>query len=65
MSCHPRRARAVRAICSALQTSLLALPASAGTLRTEFDAAGRPSAITDGSGQVTRIQRDAISRPTR
>ncbi|WP_418128021.1 RHS repeat-associated core domain-containing protein [Variovorax sp. KK3] len=65
MSCHPRRTRAVRAICFALQASLLALPASAGTIRTEYDAAGLPSAITDASGQVTRIQRDAISRPTR
>ncbi|GAA4333999.1 hypothetical protein GCM10023165_09510 [Variovorax defluvii] len=45
-----------------LQASLLVLPASAGTLRTEYDAMGLPSSITDASGQVTRIQRDAINR---
>ncbi|OUM04060.1 hypothetical protein [Variovorax sp. JS1663] len=47
-----------------LQASLLAMPASAGTIRTEYDVMGQPIAITDASGQVTRIQRDLLSRPT-
>ena len=40
------------------------ISADIGTRATQFDAAGRPSQVTDALGQTTTITRDVLGRPT-